>query len=64
MTNTLKKPKPLNVQTVNQQYSLSILRVQCAKYDRIDIVMPPEEEPKRRQGVVIVRKGSVHVFMV
>lgn len=28
------------------------MRVQCTKYDRIDVVMPPEEEPKKRQGVV------------
>lgn len=54
----------LNVQTFNQQYLPSILRVQCTKYDCTDIVMPPEEEPKRRQGVVIVRKGSLHVCMV
>lgn len=54
----------LNVQTFNQQYLPSILRVQCTKYDCIDIVMPPEEEPKRRQGVVIVRKGFLRVCMV
>lgn len=33
-----------------QPHSLSVLRVQRAEYDRVDVVMSPEEKPKRGQA--------------
>lgn len=61
MPSTLKIFK---FQTLDLHYLPSILRVQCTEYDRTDIVMPPEKEPTRRQGVVIVRKGALCVCML
>lgn len=42
-------------------YSLSILRVQCTEYDRVDIVVPPEEEPERQpeEGVYSEERVSL-----
>lgn len=38
-------------------YLLSILRIQCAKYDCVDIVVPPEKEPEQtQQGVCSEKK--------
>lgn len=38
---------------------LSILRIQCAKYDGVDIVVPPEEEPEQTLQVCHDKKASV-----
>lgn len=42
-------------------YLLSILRIQCAKYDCVDIVVPPEKEPEQTQEGVCSEKKKLHV---